>query len=570
MKKFSDFVTGVHNLYDRYANDWRLAVNTFWGGPEYRLGQYLKQYQVDTETPSETINTYLVDSDGNYVNKMRAKVENVQTSAQAKQGLDALDGTFYYEKLHNVPNLNYLKLYVNEYNSMLFKTPPQRTLPETPEIDQFIDNVDLEGNSLNEFWSQVDLLTTVYGVMWISCIKFGDNDVPTWRMHDPLSVKNWHYAYDKDGNLKLKQILIELSQDDREAVYRYIDDESIITVFVPMDEEDDEYYPDIDPALITEIDGLYTVVQENPLGYIPCKPVYQNQKIFNGVGSTPVFDLAQVQRSVYGDMSEIYSTIAYGAHPTLIIDEETDSLNEGQVGAEPGSIVRVKNSLQGQAEYVYEFQAPPLTALSEIRQLVDQKIDKMNQLAMIRTDELIRSSRSGEQIREYDAKMEAFVRKKATNMENAEYNMWKIWFDWTNQTMPEDFSVSYNRSFSTRAVHHEVAEINGILDVYAKFESMFGHHEEEKEYEQETYTSQEEAEARAVQLGGSGFHTHVREDGVTIYMPFNTHAEYESARSSYVEEYEDEEAEEMKYDLRDQLRQRLMQLTKSTSTDNSL
>ena len=567
VNNFGDFVTGVHNLYDRYEGDWRLAINSFWGGPEYRLGQYLKQYQVDTETPSETINTYLVDDTGTYVNKMRAKLENVRTSAEANQGLDALDGTFYHEKLHNVPNLNYLKLYVNEYNSMLFKTAPQRTLPDTPEVDQFVDNCDGEGNSLNEFWSQVDLLTTVYGVTWVSCIKFGDNAVPTWRVHDPLSVRNWQYAYDKDGNLKLNKILIELSNNDREAVYRYMDDENIITVFLPYDSDDSEYFPDIDPELITMIDGLHTVVQENPLEYIPCKPVYQNQKIYNGVGSTPIFDLAQVQRSVYGDMAEIYSTIAYGAHPTLVIDEETDSLNEGQIGAEPGSVVRVKNNIQGEAEYVYSFEAPPLNAITEIRELVDQKIDKMNQLAMIRSDELIRSSRSGEQIREYDAKMEAFIRKKATNLENAEYNMWKMFFDWTNQQMPDDFAISYNRSFSSRAVHHEVAEINQILDVYAKYDSMF--HEDDREVEQESYMTQSEAEQRAAQLGGFGFHTHVREDGITIYMPFNTHAEYEAAVKRSREQTGASD-ELLKTDLRDQLRQRLVQLTKSTSTDNSL
>ena len=568
MNNFSNFVTGVHNLYDRYVGDWRLAINSFWGGPEYRLGQYLKQYQVDTETPSETINTYMVDETGTYVNKMRAKLENVRTSSEAEKGLDSLDGTFYHEKLHNVPNLNYLKLYVSEYNSMLFKTPPQRTLPDTPEIDQFMQNCDGEGNSLNEFWSQVDLLTTVYGVTWVSCIKFGESDVPSWKVHDPLSVKNWQYAYDKDGNLKLNKILIELSNDDTEAVYRYIDDENIITVFVPMDQDDSEYFPDIDPELITDIDGLHTVVQENPLGYIPCKPIYQNQKIYNGIGSTPVFDLAQVQRSVYGDMAEIYSTIAYGAHPTLVIDEETDALNEGQIGAEPGSVVRVKNNIQGEAEYVYEFQAPPLNAIAEIRSLVDQKIEKMNQLAMIRSDELIRSSRSGEQIREYDAKMEAFIRKKATNLENAEYNMWQIFFDWTNQQMPEDFAISYNRSFSSRAVHHEVAEINSILDVYAKFDSMF-HEDDDDDIEQESYMTQSEAEQRSAQLGGFGFHTHVRTDGETIYMPFNTHAEYEAAVKRSREETGASD-ELLKTDLRDQLRQRLVQLTRSTSTENSL
>jgi HK97 family phage portal protein len=44
----------------------------------------------------------------------------------------------------------------------------------------------------------------------------------------------------------------------------------------------------------------------------------------------------------------------------------------------------------------------------------------------------------------------------------------------------------------------------------------------------DAYTTQAEAEARAEQLGGSGYHTH-EYDGETIYMPFETHEEYENA-----------------------------------------
>jgi hypothetical protein len=568
-----NFITGVHNLYDRYIGDWKLAVNTFWGGPEYRLGQYLKQYQVDTQTPAETINTYMVDSDGNYVSKMKAQVENVRTSEEAKKGIDHLDGTFYYEKLHNVPNMNYLKLYVSEYNSMLFKSPPHRVLPETPEVDAFVNDVDGEGNSINEFWSQVDILTTVYGVTWVSCIKFGDDDIPKWRVHDPVSVKNWEYAYDRNGNLTLNKILIELSSDDNETVYRYMDKDTIATVFMGS-EDDDEYAPVIDdPELIQLADNIFVIQQENPLGYIPCKAIYQNQKIYNGVGSTPTFDLAQIQRSVYGDMAEIYSTIAYSAHPSLVVDEETDNLNNGDLGAEPGSIVRVPNSINGQPNYVYEFAAPPLTALSEIRALVDQKIDKMNELAMIRTDDLIKSSRSGEQIREYDAKMEAFIRKKATNLENAEYNMWTIWFDWTNQTMPDDFSISYNRQYNTRAVEKEIEEINKLISVFEKYDTVF--YTDVVRFTAEHFATPTEAEARAVQLGGRGYHEHVLNDGTTVYMPFDTHSEYElrlqiANQGADYEEGLAINAQDLKETLRDQLRLRMEELLSSTSSSNSL
>jgi len=44
----------------------------------------------------------------------------------------------------------------------------------------------------------------------------------------------------------------------------------------------------------------------------------------------------------------------------------------------------------------------------------------------------------------------------------------------------------------------------------------------------DAYTTQEEAEERASALGGSGFHSHTY-DGETIYMPFESHEEYENA-----------------------------------------
>ena len=515
-----------------------------------------------------------MDSDGTYVSKIKARVENVPTSAQAEQGIDNLGGTFYFEKLQNVPNLNYLKLYISEYNSMLFKSSPHRVLPDTPEVDQFVNNVDGEGNSINEFWSQADVLTSVYGVSWLSCIKFGDNEVPTWRVHDPVSVRNWEYAYDRDGNLKLTQILIELSSNETEIVYRYMNNDVIRTVFVGLDPEDKEYRPVIDdPEMIQDSTNVYFIEQENPLGYIPCFPVYQNQKIYNGVGSTPTFDLAQIQRSVYGDMAEIYSTIAYSAHPSLVVDEETDNLNNGELGAEPGSIVRVPGVIAGQQNYTYEFKAPPLTALSEIRALVDQKIEKMNQLAMIRSDELIKASRSGEQIREYDAKMESFIRKKATNLENAEYNLWKIFFDWTNQSMPEDFSISYNRQYNTRAVEKEIDEISKLINVYEKYDAVF--YNDVVRFTAEHFASVQQAEAKAVALGGTGHHQHELEDGTIVYMPFPTHAEYElrlqiANQGTDYEEGLAINAQDLKESLRDQLRQRLEELLNSTSTSNSL
>ncbi len=60
----------------------------------------------------------------------------------------------------------------------------------------------------------------------------------------------------------------------------------------------------------------------------------------------------------------------------------------------------------------------------------------------------------------------------------------------------------------------------------------------------DVYTTEEEAQERAEELGGSGTHQH-NFDGETVYMPFDTHAEYETAiaesskETSKAESYDD-------------------------------
>jgi len=549
---YLDFITGTHSLYERYYNDWKLCINSYYGGVEYKDAKYLRAYAIDTNTPSESINTYVLNDDGSTVSKSRARLEIGQSSNETNRGQDMLSGSFYMEKLENTPNYNYVKLITSEYNSILFRNPPQRTLPETSEIEQFEDDVDGEGNSINEFMSLVDTYTTVYGVCHVECFKPAGSDVPKWKILEPTDVTNWNYKYDIDGNLKLDKMVFKLEDSDYHSVFRYYTDETIETVFIGAE---DDYYPPVEDERLQQLDdGVFRVVQENELGYIPVKTIYQSTKIYNNVGSTVIQDVAQIQRSIYGDNAEIYSAITYGAHPTLVVDENTDQLNDGQVGAEPGSVIRVQAGLTGEPSYVYEFASPELSAISEIRELIDSKIQKLTQIALLRTEDLIKSAKSGEQIQVYDDKLAALVRRKAINLENAESKLWDMWFDWTNQTKPEDFGVSYNRQYNKKALEHELNELNVAMSVLERYDSM------SPQAPQETYTSAEEADARARQLGGSGFHSHRQEDGSIIYMPFTTHQQYESALGFTEDEF--------KTEMRDKIRERLQQLLSATTTTN--
>ena len=566
---YLDFVYSTHPSYIKYLDDWLLCERSLYGGVEYREGEYLKAYSNDFSTPSEVINTYTMDDEGNQTGVVQTYAKKANSRQDANSGSD-YNSNFYQEKLHNVPVFPYTRLYTSEYNAILFRSPPQRTLPDTPEVEAFQKDADGQGNSLNEFMSMVDTYTTVFGVVWVSCMKPLNSDYAKWRMHKPTDVKNWQYAYNDSGDLELKRILIRVASEPDMEIYHYYTPEEFHIIFRPLVEQEELEFevPENAEAFLNEdSETFYRITQPNELGYIPVRPVYQSTPIKQGIGHTPIFDIAQIQRSVYSDMGEIYSAVSYGAHPVNVVDEETLNRNGNSVGAEPGAIIITGTSLDGQPNYVYEFVAPDMTALSQIRELMDQKIEKMNQVAMIRSDELIKASRSGLQIEMYDSKLEAFIRKKATALENAEYNLWKIWFDWMDMPMPEDLAISYNRLYSQKGLENEIKEMNTLLDAYERYSSVFIGDAEE--YMPMEYATEAEAEAEAQRLGGTGTHSHEKEDGTIIYMPFVTHDEYEM-RLEMARGVDLEETPKFKEELKNKLQQRLTQLIDSTYSNNSL
>jgi HK97 family phage portal protein len=59
----------------------------------------------------------------------------------------------------------------------------------------------------------------------------------------------------------------------------------------------------------------------------------------------------------------------------------------------------------------------------------------------------------------------------------------------------------------------------------------------------DVFTTIREARDRAEQMGGSGYHQHLH-DGNTVYMPFETHEEYEAAKEGRLDEYYTDRASE--------------------------
>ena len=552
LSEYSEFVTSIHSLHARYYDTWDLSYRSFVGSEEYKQGRYLKMFQSDRQTDSEVINTYSQDEFGNTIGKFKTKVNKNNyggfDQGAALAGNDE-GGSYYAEKIANVSFYNYVKLIVNEYNAILFKNPAHRILPETDRMDAFKQNCDGKSNSISEFFSEVDVLVSIFGVAWLSVVKPSGSETPRFNIYKPLDVMNWEFGYDVNGDQVLRRLVIKVAEDENQTVYRYFTPSTIETVF--MSEDEDYLPPDVE-GLFQEDDGIYRVIQENELGYIPVFPIYQGIQTFPGVGSSPVLDASIIQREVYNLNSEIYSSVNYSIHPTLIVDEATDDLNNGEISAEAGGIIRVNNGLQGEQNFTYEFRQPNTDPITEIRDLIDNKIDKMLETCMIRSDELIKASSSAAMVEVLDTKLQAFVRKKAVQMENAEKRAFDIYHDWTGEA--NTVEVSYNRQYNNRAMEHELKELNMLMDLNERLNGST----EAKELQE--YNTQDEAEAVAVAMGGSGYHEHTQLDGTVTYMPFNTHDEYERLMG----------ASAPSTDLRDKLRDRLAQLMDTSTTSNGL
>tara|TARA_R110001606_G_scaffold6149_7_gene27741 strand:- start:1249 stop:3096 length:1848 start_codon:yes stop_codon:yes gene_type:complete len=562
---YIDFIYSQHPLYTKYHDQWLMQIRGYWGFNEWKDGRYMRAYAIDMSTPSETMNTYVTNQDGSVVSKVRANVTQGQSAQSTDRGQTVTDNTFYGEKLEATPWFNYIKLITAEYSAMLFRNLPQRELPEMPELDGFLHDVDGEGNSVNEFMSLVDTYSTVFGVCHVGCYKPLGSDTPKWKIHTPLDVHNWEYSYSIEGNLELTKMLICVDDTDEHTIYRYLTPETIDTIWCAKDENDDYAFP-TEEGVVQIDEYCWQYSQPNELGYVPVRTFYQSTKVYNNVGSTVIQDITSICRSIYNMSSEQYASITYGSHPTLVVDETTSQLNDGQIGSEPGSVITVQSSLTGEQNYTYEFKSPELDSIEAIQKLIDSHIEKLSQIAMLRSEDLIKASRSGEQIEVYDDKLSAQIRRKATNLENGESKLWGMWADWMNQS-PFPVSISYNRQYNKKALEHELKEIELSMNILSKYESMYA---KESDASEEIYNTVGEATSRAQELGGSGYHTHEEEeDGVsrTVYMPFSTHEQLESALGSTSTNPEEES---FKTEMRDKIRQRLMQLLNSSSSDNGI
>lgn len=397
-------------LYQTYYPQWQYLLESYVGGQEYRDAQHLTRYQLETEGE-------------------------------------------YRARLRTTPLENHCQSVISVYNSFLFREDPDRefgSIEYMAELEDFLNDADFDGRSLNAFMKDVATWTSVFGHAWImvskpnvGAITVADEQAmgvrPYVSLLTPMVVLDWQYRRQPNGRVELSYLrYLEETTGDLRIVKTWTPD-SITTNVINIKE-----------GVMSE-----EVIEVNGLGMIPAVCAYNGRSVIRGFGVSDIADIADAQKFIYNATSEVEQSIRMDSHPSLVKTPET------QAGVGAGAIIHMPENLDpGLKPYVLDFAGANVDSIYSAINHAISSIDKMANTGAVRATES--RSMSGVAMETEFQLLNARLSEKADNLELAEEQMWKIWCKYMGYVW--DGSVEYPGSFNIRDTSKEIEQLKIAKD----------------------------------------------------------------------------------------------------------
>lgn len=386
-----------HELYDNYAGRWEYYIRSFLGGEEYKGGRYLQEYNLELENEFE-------------------------------------------KRLQFTPLDNHCRNIVHIYSSFLFRVLPTRkleSLSDDPATQMFLDDADLEGRSFDALMREVQTYASVYGHCWLLLDKPNSNARtraeelqqeirPYMNIYTPENVMDWEWDRAASGKYYLKYLKIREFRSREKDIYRlwYLD---------RIDTVELQRMGAKAPVLIDSV--------PNPLNAIPAVCLYNQRSHDRGVGVSDLTDVADLQRAIYNELSEIEQLIRLSNHPSLVKTRDVDA------SAGAGAIIELPDNVDPALKpYILQ---PSGQNLDSVLKTIQTKIDAINRLTHVGA---VRSTSertvSGVALRTEFQLLNARLSEKAKLMELAEEQIWRYFALWQNKVF--DGAIYYPESFDLR------------------------------------------------------------------------------------------------------------------------
>ena len=390
-------VLETHKDYDETVNNWEYFIRSYNGGYDYMVGQYLNRYNLE------------------------------------------LDNEFN-QRLANTPCDNHCKNIIQIYSSYLFRVKASRDfgeLADEPTLEPFLKDADLEGNNFNTVMRQAQIYSSIYGHCFMILDKPNvttntraeelEQDIrPYVSVVTPENVLDWNFKRELNGKYSLDYLKIREEVDRNGGTYMRIwYPDRVDTVYLKDDRSE--------PTLIDTADNL--------IGKIPAVILYNAKSHKRGIGQSDLVDIADLQKAIYNEYSEIEQLIRLTNHPSLV---KTAGVN---ASAGAGAVIEMPEEMEPNLKpYLLQ---PSGANLTSIMDSIETKVNSINRIAhtgAVRTTK--QQVSSGIALQTEFELLNARLSEKADNLEIAEEQLFRLYAIFQDATF--DGEINYPDSFNIR------------------------------------------------------------------------------------------------------------------------
>jgi hypothetical protein len=391
-----DQATETHKDYSETLNNWEYYIRSYNGGYDYMIGQYLSRYNLE------------------------------------------LDNEFN-QRLANTPCDNHCRNIIQIYSSFLFRVRPSRdfgSMEDEASLESFLKDADLDGNNLNTVIKHAQNYASIYGHCFMVLDKpniqtetkadeLSQDIRPYVSIITPENVLDWNFERQPNGKYELNYLKIREEVDKENGQYlRMWYPDRIDTVYMPEREE---------PQLVDTV--------PNTIGKIPAVILYNSKSHKRGIGQSDLTDIADLQKAIYNEYSEMEQLIRLTNHPSLV---KTPSVN---ASAGAGAVIEMPDEMEPNLKpYLLQPSGASLTAIMDS---INNKVESINRIAhtgAVRTTKT--NIASGVALQTEFELLNARLSEKADNLQLAEEQLFKLYAMFQNVEF--DGEINYPDSFNIR------------------------------------------------------------------------------------------------------------------------
>ena len=387
----------THKDYKENVNLWEYYIRSYNGGYDYTIGQYLNRYNLELDNE-------------------------------------------YNQRLGNTPCDNHCKNIIQIYSSFLFRVKASRdfgSMADEPSLEPFLKDADLEGNSFNSVMKQAQNYAAIYGHTFMILDKpaiqtrtraeeLNQEIRPYISIVTPENVLDWNFKREVNGKYYLDYLKVREEIDkDGGTYFRLWFPDRIETIYSKDDRSD--------PITIDTVDNL--------IGKIPAVILYNSKSHKKGIGQSDLTDIADLQKAIYNEYSEIEQLIRLSNHPSLV---KTPSVN---ASAGAGAIIEMPEEIEPNLKpYLLQ---PNGSNLNSIMTSIENKVNSINRIAHIGAVRTTKTQvSSGIALQTEFELLNARLSEKADNLELAEEQIFRLYAQFQNATY--DGEINYPDSFNIR------------------------------------------------------------------------------------------------------------------------